>query len=109
MILCVRVRVCVCVSAVSQNRAADQRRVVEALHVELGSVLERGGKKRVRERDKQSSNYFTDDAPKWKTNQPSKKHSKKIKLNKKARLDVSFCFQCECQAKLISCTLWLYN
>ena len=51
MILCVRVRVGVCVSAVSQNRAADQRRVVEALHVELGSVLERGGKKRVRERE----------------------------------------------------------
>lgn len=34
-----RVSVCVRVPAVGQNRIVDQRRVVEALHVELGSVL----------------------------------------------------------------------
>lgn len=39
----VAVILCVCVSVsvstVSQNRVVDQRRVVEALHIELGSVL----------------------------------------------------------------------
>lgn len=44
VILCVRVSMCV--SAVSQNGVVDQRRVVEALHVELDSVL-----RRERERD----------------------------------------------------------
>lgn len=44
MILCVRVSVCV--SAVRQNGVVDQRRVVEALHVELYSVLRRNGGKR---------------------------------------------------------------
>lgn len=36
-------------SAVSQNRVVDQRRVVEALHVELDSVLRRSGEKRGRD------------------------------------------------------------
>lgn len=35
------VAVSVRVSAVSQNSVVDQRRVVEALHVKLGSVLQR--------------------------------------------------------------------
>lgn len=35
VILCVSV----CVSTVSQNRVVDQRWVVKALHVELGSIL----------------------------------------------------------------------
>lgn len=39
----VAVVLCVRVSAVRQSRVADQRRVVEALHVELGSVLRRDG------------------------------------------------------------------
>lgn len=61
----------VCVSAVSQNRVVDQRRVVEALHVELGSVLRRGGENREnRERERKyinkTSNFFTDDALKRK-------------------------------------------
>lgn len=37
MILCVRVSVCV--SAVNQHGVVDQRRVVEALHVELDAIL----------------------------------------------------------------------
>lgn len=41
-----RVRVSVCMSAVGQNGVVDQRRVVEALRVELGSVLRKGGEKR---------------------------------------------------------------
>lgn len=44
-------RVSVCVSAVSQNRVVDQRRVVEALYVELGSVLRRSERREV-EREK---------------------------------------------------------
>lgn len=43
-------RVCVCVSAVGQNGVADQRRVVEALRVELGSVLRKGEEKRGRKK-----------------------------------------------------------
>lgn len=48
MILCVRVSV----SAIGQDRVVDQRRVVEALHVELGSVLRRSGERRFRKRER---------------------------------------------------------
>lgn len=46
-------------SAVSQNSVVDQRRVVEALHVELGSILKTYGEKTEKNADQLS---FTGDA-----------------------------------------------
>lgn len=49
-------RVGVRVSTVSQNRVVDQRWVVEALHIELGSVLRRSGEKGGRKRERKYIN-----------------------------------------------------
>lgn len=56
VVLCVRVGVRV--STVSQGGAVDQRRVVEALHIELGSVLRTVGETETGEMKKTDEENF---------------------------------------------------